>query len=449
MAENGKIILSTRLASRLGIYYATWAAVRAGSLTVPAEVRIENNQRSSYILSPVLRAALCIQKKRRMLVRYDKNENTIHLGPTIGIFVTGLPNREVYDPTGLQAELIMLSKIGRTLPGQVFVFMPDSVNWRQLTVRGYNYIPSSIGRGHWVSSTYPIPDVVYDRIASRNSEVREKVKAAKSRLKSLPYLSYFNPSFLNKWKVHQMLVKFPSLHAHLPETHLLNETTLEKMIAKYDVIFMKPANGSLGYGIIRVRRNEKGQLSFTTYGAGRRAGMADNAEELLRKTNEFRKGRSYIVQQGLNLSTYKGSTFDLRIIYQKNSKGQWQIGKKFVRVAPGGSSVANMARGGTALTSRKVFSYLYSQKAVIEEKNRQINDLCEKIAIGIEKGSGQLFGELGLDLGIDRNGHPWLIEVNSKPRKTTETDYSHSIMKNAFKRPLEYAAFLAGFTKEN
>ncbi|MDD3894034.1 MAG: hypothetical protein PHU36_03325, partial [Syntrophomonadaceae bacterium] len=56
-----------------------------------------------------------------------------------------------------------------------------------------------------------------------------------------------------------------------------------------------------------------------------------------------------------------------------------------------------------------------------------------------------IYGELGLDVGIDKNGALWLIEVNSKPRKTTESEYSTAVMRKTFKRPLEFASYLAGF----
>lgn len=447
MATNGKIILSTKLAKTLGILAPTQVLIRVGNTILPAEVGIGRTPGSSYVLSPDLLSALHITKKRRLLVRYDARENTIHLGPTIGIFASALPNRAVYDPTGLQAGLMMLSKLGRELPGQIYIFTADSVNWERSTVRGYNYVRSSSGRGYWVPGTYPLPEVVYDRIASRNDEDREKIMTTMNRLKSLPHMHYFNPSFLNKWEVHQMLSKILDLHPYLPETHLLNQVNLETMLAQYKTLFLKPANGSLGSGIIRVTVNGKGQINYTTYGVRRRTGQANNAVELLDKTSGFRKERSYIVQQGLKLSTYRGSTFDLRIVYQKNSMGKWQIGKEFVRIAPGRSAIANMARGGTPTQSHKVFKHLYHQEATIEEKKRLIKELCNKIAVGIEEGSGQLWGELGLDLGIDKNGHPWLIEINSKPRKTTETELSQVAMKNAFRRPLQYAAYLAGYGK--
>lgn len=447
MAITGRIILSLKLAKRLGVKAPARVMIRVGSTILPAEVSIGKNQSGSYRLSADLRSALHIQKNRQMVVRYDPGENTIHLGPTIGIFASALPNRPVYDPTGLQAGLMMLSRVGRKMPGQIYIFTADSVNWELSTVRGYHYSFSSSGRGYWVPGTYSLPDVVYDRIASRNDEEREKTETTMQRLKSLPHLHYFNPSFLNKWEVHQMLCKVPILHSYLPETHLLDQAALERMMSKYQTLFLKPANGSLGSGIIRVKANGKGQFYYTSYGVRVRTGRANNALELLQKTSGFRKDRSYIVQQGLNLATYRGSTFDLRIVYQKNGMGKWQIGKEFVRIAPGRSAIANMARGGTPTQSHRVFKHLYHQEDLINDKKRLIRGICHKIAVGIEKGSGQLWGELGLDLGIDKKGHPWLIEVNSKPRKTTETELSQAAMKNAFRRPLEYAAYLAGFRR--
>lgn len=82
---------------------------------------------------------------------------------------------------------------------------------------------------------------------------------------------------------------------------------------------------------------------------------------------------------------------------------------------------------------------------MVEEKNLQIKQLCQQVAETLEKASRANYGELGLDIGLDKNGSPWLIEVNSKPRKTTESEVSQVIVKNTFRRPLEYSAYLAGF----
>lgn len=54
-------------------------------------------------------------------------------------------------------------------------------------------------------------------------------------------------------------------------------------------------------------------------------------------------------------------------------------------------------------------------------------------------------GEVGLDLGVDRRGRVWLIEVNAKPyRKVTDAGPKRQVWLS-FRRPMQYARHLAGF----
>lgn len=54
-------------------------------------------------------------------------------------------------------------------------------------------------------------------------------------------------------------------------------------------------------------------------------------------------------------------------------------------------------------------------------------------------------GELGLDLGIDRRGRVWLIEVNAKPyRKVLDAGPKKGV-RLSFRRPMAYARHLAEF----
>lgn len=446
MKAVGKIFLSDPLVKRLGIPVRPLVQVRVGCLTVTTELVVTPDTRASYMLSPTLAKALYIHKRKRMLIRYDQQTDMLHLGPTIGIFATSLPNRGACDPTSVQAELIYLTHISKSLPGQIYVFTPASIDWQSLTVRGYSYRQSSgASRGSWISSVYPLPDVVYDRVSSRKGEAREQIKNAKRLLMQQPYLKYFNPSFLNKWRVHEMLMTNPRLHPHLPETRPLTTENLAAMVQTYGTVYVKPSNGSLGLGIIRVTQDKKGTLNYVVHRRKRFRSNADNAADFMVKTRSIRADKPYIVQQGINMATYHGSPFDIRIIFQKNGKGEWQIGKKFARVAPRGSSVANLSSGGKALPSKILMKAVFRKAALIEEKNQEIREVCQQVATTIERASQMIYGELGLDLGLDKNGNIWLIEANSKPRKTTETELSKIIMRNAFKRPLEYGIYLAGF----
>lgn len=433
------------MVKKLGIPLDKAINVRAGNTLTTATPVINIKQRNTYALSPELSKSLHLEHYSKLQLRYDAEANQIHIGPLIGILSSFLPNRDVFDPKSIQAELIYLSKIGRLLPAHIFVFTPSSINWHNMTTRGYYFNQVNGSPGEWVSSIYPLPDVVYNRIPSRAIETRRKLKKTKKRLMSLPYLKLFNPSFLNKWKVHRFLYTNPDLHPFLPDTMQLNTVNLTQMLQNHGEIYLKPSNGSLGRGIIKAAINAQGKIRFIMYGWHKIAGTADSPQDLLKRTRKYRKDKAYIVQQGLNLATYKGCPFDIRIIFQKNHRGEWQKAKKFVRVAPHGSSISNLSSGGRAENARSVFSDIYKQKELIEAKNSQLNDLCQIVASTLEKSSKQIYGELGLDIGLDQTGHPWLIEVNSKPRKSTETNFSHTIVRNSFKRPLEYAIFLAGF----
>lgn len=444
----GKIYLSTSLQEKLGVPLENTIRVRAGMIIVSSRLIIRPSSPAlrSFKLSPQLRQALYLKKNQAMQIRYDQAGGYLHIGPIIGIFSSAIPGRDQYHPTSLQAELICLSRIARRLPAQIYIFTPAGINWNTRTVRGYQYRYIDKEKGSWVSSLYPLPDVVYDRVSSRRAEGRSSVQACKKRLKSLANLHYFNPSFLNKWNVHQLLSKNPDLGDYLPETQALSLNNLQSMLSRYNSLYLKPANGSLGRGIIRVNKNHSGKLIYTIYQQGRSKGKADNAGELLKKTRQTRRGKAYIVQQGLELAQDKGVPFDVRIIYQKNDSGQWQVSKKFVRVAARGSMIANLSHGGKAETTRDIFTKVLKWgEQESQLRNQEINNLCLLTAETLERESSALYGELGLDIGIDREGKLWLIEVNSKPRKTTETELSMGVVRNTFRRPLQYAIFLAGF----
>ncbi len=443
----GRIIIGHNLRNRYQIPHMDTVTVRVGCRLVSAKMVFSTTGKSGYLLSPELVKALYLKKGHKLRLRYDSEEQMIHLGPTVGILATGLPNRLNPDPKSIQAELIYLSQLGKRLPGQVYVFTPKGINWERKTVQGYNYRHSPSERGHWASSTYPLPDVVYDRIPSRRLESMAGTSEARKKLLDLPYLKYFNPAFLNKWQVYQVLSENPDLMPYLPETRLLNLTELESMLEKYKVLFLKPCNGSLGKGIIYVRKNQNGQINYIIHPYRRLRGPVKSAHQLLERTAAARRGRPYLVQQGLDLAKYRGSTFDIRIIYQKNGSGEWQIGKKFARLAPRGSNIANLSSGGTYEKYSRIMRHLF-RRDTRKKKHITVKELCKAVATTLESQCEGVYGEMGLDIGMGRNGIPYLIEVNSKPRKTTESFSKPDPIVATFRRPLEFGFYLAGFPKK-
>ncbi|MDR1160511.1 MAG: YheC/YheD family protein [Syntrophomonadaceae bacterium] len=440
----GEFLISAKYMENLGIPDLSGVNVRVGHRIVFTKLKAVKKPalKFKYSLSPQLSETLGLNKEKKMLIRYDREENYIHLGPTIGIISTLLPFNEGETPTSVKSELIYLGRLAATLPGQIYLFMPMDINWEHETVKGYTFTG---GSDKWKVNYYPLPDVIYDRIISRTAENQENVKYTKERLHKLPYLQYFNPAFLDKWEVHQSLCRNEKILPYLPETYELNEDNLDYMLKKHQFLYVKPNNGSQGRGIIRARMDSEGIIQYSVRRRGGMYKQAKNAAEFIKKTETQRGSKKYIIQQGLNLLQYNKNSFDLRIIFQKNGRGIWQSSKRFVRLAPKGSTIANLSNGGRVETSKKVLSKVLANGDSIEDKNKQIDQLCLMVAETLEKNSSRIFGELGLDIGLDKNGWPWLIEANSKPRKTTISDYSQTIMRKSFRRPLEYAAFLAGF----
>lgn len=444
MQTVGELYLNEKTIKRLNVPVSDRVQVRAGANVVNATLVIKNNIPGRFKLSSDLAQALHLNGQE-LRIRYDHENEIIHIGPLVGILVDYLPNHEEYTPKSVQAEMIYLSTLGRRLPAQFFIFTPGGINWKDHTVKGFTWRNGGLERGRWSGAVYPIPDVIYDRITTRVAQARSK--AARRRLMSLPYVHYFNPSFLNKWRVHQLLAQNSELIAYLPETHNLNQENLSDMAAKYKTLYLKPCNGSQGYRIIKVIVNGQ-NYNYTIYSHGRHSGQAGSITGLLQATRSTRGKRPYIVQQGIDLDTYWGSPFDMRIILQKDGEGQWVISKKFVRIAPSGSSIANLSRGGTAETSARVLAkVLNGNRSLIREKNEELRRLCQTAAETLETNSESCYGELGLDIGIDKKGKLWIIEVNSKPRKTTVTALSQAIVRNTFKRPLLYAIYLSGFKR--
>lgn len=442
-----QIIISNKLADRMNLPLRSQILIKAGVKTVNAQLEITYDAVESYNLSPQLAQALLLKSKPNLQIRYDQSADILHIGPIIGILTSVLPQKGEYSASSTQAELIYLSNVGRTLNAQVYVFTPQLIDWGNQSTRGYVYKPSSDQFGIWESSIYPLPDVVYDRISSRKAEARASIKLTKHRLMNLPDLKYFNTSFFNKWRVYQLLSTNNSLLPYLPETRILNTANLQSMLERYQELYIKPSNGSLGQGIIKAYCKGDGKIHYAIYRNGIQHGSVDRAAQFLAKTKSFRQKRTYIVQQGIELARYKESAFDIRIIYQKNGEGKWIISKKFIRVAAQGSSISNLSKGGRAERSKTVLGQvLKGNKHLIEIKNNEMKNLCEAVAATMEKASQRTLGELGLDIGIDQQGRLWLIEVNSKPRKTTETEMSQAIVRNTFKRPLEFGIYLAGFS---
>lgn len=150
--------------------------------------------------------------------------------------------------------------------------------------------------------------------------------------------------------------------------------------------------------------------------------------------------RRYVVQQGLDLAYLQGSPYDVRSIVQKNGQGEWQVTGKAARIGRRYSITSNLHTGGFARTVPTILQAYFPDRA--EEIEQQIDHLAIRIAQVMEQKAGPLC-DLGLDMGVDRQGNVWILEVNSKPgRKVFRHTGDRLARRLSVETPMAYARYL-------
>lgn len=69
---------------------------------------------------------------------------------------------------------------------------------------------------------------------------------------------------------------------------------------------------------------------------------------------------------------------------------------------------------------------------------KHLKELALEVAMEIGAVSEGIFGELGIDLAIDKTGHPWIIEVNTKPSKNLDQPQSTRTIRPSAKAVILY-----------
>ncbi|MEJ8544796.1 YheC/YheD family protein [Brevibacillus borstelensis] len=325
-------------------------------------------------------------------------------------------------------------RAGEELGCTVFLFSPADVSANGRQVRGY--IPAARG---WQARVFPRPDAVIDRYRYTPTEAFRKYVA----FRKASDLVYTNNRLANKWKVHEVLVKDSRMHRWLPETALYNRLALQKMLARHSLLYVKPVNGTGGRNILSVEKTPQG---YHLLGRDKqRAKVSTVIRQLESVQNRVKKWATrdkYIVQQGLHLNLVPGRAVDMRLLIQKNGEGQWSITGAGMRVGGVKSATSNLHGGGKAVPVKAFLSARFG-----EQKTGEIIQDCEQLAYQtvetLENHFGRLM-EMGLDIGIDVKGRPWLIEVNPKPgREIFREMGSLGQYREAIKRPIQYAMYLA------
>lgn len=222
---------------------------------------------------------------------------------------------------------------------------------------------------------------------------------------------------------------------------MLGPKTLTTMLEKYGSLYLKPESGKAGKGIMLLRLdvNHPRPYRLTIQGKKRRNIIYRTAKlPLLWKRIKKEAGATpYIMQEGIELTSYHGRHFDMRVLVQKNGKGIWMVTGIGARLAGPKRITTHVPQGGSIEDPEKMLLPAFGSDMTTLLLSR-IKSSALLIAKQIEKESGFLLGEMSMDLGVDTDGRLWFFEANAKPMKFDEPH----IRKKSLERIFQYSQYL-------
>ena len=237
----------------------------------------------------------------------------------------------------------------------------------------------------WIQFEGPI-HALHDRYPSQR-RAASYLKAHKAS-SSIPMANPYDITLLcrDKVKIQDLLSRNGLLMPDLCTEHTLFQTSLQK----WGKGFIKPQFGALGQGVSCVS-------------------VSDDIPEYLEGVvpNQLEKT---ILQRAITPPT-KWAGMSVRHLIQRSSSGSW-ISRPPVLRRSRVDPVVNVSRGAEAVVAEDHLPI--NTISAIQKSSLQTAKILQASPNGIHS------VEFGIDYVIDENLHPWLIEVNSRPRGRLE-----------------------------
>ncbi|WP_010272097.1 YheC/YheD family endospore coat-associated protein [Paenibacillus senegalensis] len=386
---------------------------------------------------PHLASEMNLYEGAKLNGRYSAETRTFHLGPLIAVMVSRVHSKSSDRPFGANTSFCReLTLACEKFGGLVYFFSPAELPAESGRLSGWIY-----DKG-WKKRSFPIPNVVYNRLTKRRLENSDRVQQFIHEVKSTYRSHVFNEKFLNKTEVFQILKQVPGVQSYLPESYAYKSSTLQAMCARHSTVYLKPVTGSLGKGIIRISKAPKGYLCHFNQSSGVRKLSFASLKAMTQAIGSRIKSR-YQIQQGIRLIQSNGNPIDFRVLAQKNNKGVWAITSTVGRIAGSHTFVSNLARGGTLTSVSTALArggFGAAQRSAIYHR---LQKAALSLAAGLDEKIPEHFAELGIDLAVDTSGKVWLLEINSKPSKEENSSLAPNKIRPSVRRIVHYCQHLA------
>ncbi|TYP79199.1 YheC/YheD family protein [Paenibacillus methanolicus] len=211
----------------------------------------------------------------------------------------------------------------------------------------------------------------------------------------------------SKWKKTAVIRKDMRLAPFIPETVRMSEHSLRSMLDHYGMVYVKPEYGTYGNGVMRAERSPYGYM----YQVGEKASEHDSLKSLYQSILKDAGGKKYLVQRGIHLLRHKGKRFDLRVMAQLSPQGRWETTGVIGRVAAEGKIVTNYHSGGELVPAELLLAPYTGR---VRDKLAQLEGLGAIAGHAMQRKYPGVY-KIGLDIAMESNLKPWILEVNTRP----------------------------------
>ncbi|WP_235548775.1 YheC/YheD family protein [Paenibacillus sp. Soil522] len=221
----------------------------------------------------------------------------------------------------------------------------------------------------------------------------------------------------DKWTKTELLQGDPELKKHLPPAQMLTESGLREMLQQCGMVYVKPIRGSQGRGVMKVEMIEAKAagrpVRIYAYQLGEKKRAFPVYKSFYRSMLNNAQGKVYLVQKGIQLLKHKGRPFDIRLVVQRAPRGGWKATATVGRVAHPRKIVTNGSQGGT------IYPTAYLLRSYTNETGRlRLLKQMDQLGVRTAQRLSLVYPgivELGLDIALDQQLKPWILEVNNRP----------------------------------
>ncbi|MFJ5760021.1 YheC/YheD family protein [Neobacillus sp. NPDC093182] len=319
---------------------------------------------------------------------------------------------------------------------ECFHFLPSSINPLTQQVQGRRFCAEEQS---WVEDEFPIPSLIYDRCFYGDDQHSKRCVPIVSWLKSRDDITFLGFGLPNKLELSETLSN-SRLAPYLPHSHLIKDCSdVLSALNKQKKIIIKPINGSQGFGIYYLKKNDKTIHVKTEKNKQIISRIFPNETKLFQWLQPLINFRPYLLQPYLELSNTTSRPFDIRILLQKDQQGVWVDRGKGIRIGNTGGILSNLSAGGSVMDFTTWSSAL--SQASKEYICSELNFITTNLPHILEKEISPLF-EIGVDIGIAKNGALWILDVNSKPGRKVVLKTEPDLKEILFHAPLLYGKYL-------